>query len=730
MRLVCFEGHNSMKHTKEIQFGTHTLTLETGEIARQADGAVFASMGGTQVLVTVVGKKTGAENNHFFPLTVNYQEKTYAAGKIPGGYNKREGRPSEHETLVSRLIDRPLRPLFPEGFLNEIQVIATVMSLDPEISADIVAMIGASAALAISGIPFHGPIGAARVGYQDGIYLLNPGPAALKNSALDLVVAGTDDAILMVESEAHELSEDVMLGAVLFGHEMMSSVIQGIKDLAREVSKPEWNWVAGESCSTLAAKVDELARAVLTEAYAIKDKSKRYERLDEVRTSIVQTLKQEDPLLDESKIKDTISDLEKNLVRQRILDGEPRIDGRDQQTVRPIVIRTGLLNRAHGSALFTRGETQAIVTATLGSDRDAQMLDRLDGELRDRFMLHYNFPPYSVGETGMVGSPKRREIGHGRLARRSLAAVLPNASEFPYVLRVVSEITESNGSSSMATVCGASLALMDAGVPLKAPVAGVAMGLIKEGERFAVLTDILGDEDHLGDMDFKVAGTEKGITALQMDIKIKGITRAIMEQALEQARLGRQHILGVMHGSLSEHRVELSAHAPRIITMKVAEDKIRTVIGKGGATIKGLIESTGVSIDIDDTGLVQLFSPNLDALDEAQRQIKALVAEVEVGQTYRGKVNKIVDFGAFINLLPGKDGLLHISQICSDRAQKVESVLHEGQDIDVFVAGVDKQGRVKLEWKDKPVDTKNAQEPMPMVDTTETDAVIEEEPKA
>ena len=696
------------KIVKEIKFGEHTLVLETGEIARQADGAVFASMNGTQVLVTVVGKRDSAVKNSFFPLTVHYQEKTYAAGKIPGGFNKREGRPSEHETLTSRLIDRPIRPLFPKHFLNEVQVVATVMSLNPEVSADIIAMIGASAALAISGLPFQGPIGAARVGYKDGIYLLNPGPVALETSDLDLVVAGTQDAILMVESEASELSEDIMLGAVMFGHDAMKTVIHGINDLVKMAGKPSWDCPLLHVDVELQARVEALALEPMTSAYLLKDKTARYERLNQVREEIVaELLDEEQPSVTRDAILNFFSSLEKKTVRQRILDGEPRIDGRDRQTVRPITIRTGVLDRAHGSVLFTRGETQAIVAATLGNDRDAQLLDKLDGEIRDRFMLHYNFPPYSVGETGMMGSPKRREIGHGRLARRGLMAVLPTTTQFPYVLRVVSEITESNGSSSMATVCGASLALMDAGVPLKAPVAGVAMGLIKEHDAFAVLTDILGDEDHLGDMDFKVAGTEKGITALQMDIKITGITEEIMTEALQQALAGRLHILNVMNNALAEHRGELSAHAPRIVTMKVAEDKIRTIIGKGGVTIKGLIESTGVSIDIDDTGLIQLFSPNGDALEEAQRQIKVLIADVEPGQTYHGKVSKILDFGAFINLLPGKDGLLHISQICTDRNQKVEEVLKEGQDITVFVAGIDKQGRVKLEWTDKP-EPKNA----------------------
>ena len=690
------------KITKEIQFGEHLLVLETGEIARQADGAVFVSMAGTQVLVSVVGKKDGAEKNNFFPLMVVYQEKFYAAGKIPGGFNKREGRLSEEETLRSRLIDRPLRPLFPENFMNEVQIIATVMSLNPEVSADILAMIGASAALSISGIPFEGPIAGARVGYQDGIYLLNPGPTALQHSALDLVVAGTEDAILMVESEAQELSEEVMLGAVLFGHEMMKPVIRAIKELADEAGTPAWPSIEAPDEAELLERVKAVAQADVAQAYAIKDKQSRYQKLGEMRQAAFATMQSEHPDCLADRVTAQIDLLERNHVRQLILDGEPRIDGRDNQTVRPIAIRTHVLDRAHGSALFTRGETQAIVAATLGNDRSAQILDKLDGEVRDRFMLHYNFPPYSVGETGMIGSPKRREIGHGCLAKRGMKAVLPTAQEFPYVLRVVSEITESNGSSSMATVCGTSLALMDAGVPLKSPVAGVAMGLIKEGDRFAVLTDILGDEDHLGDMDFKVAGTWNGVTALQMDIKIKGITQEIMEKALDQALHGRRHILEVMSHALSEHRDELSLHAPRIITMKVAEDKIRTVIGKGGATIKGLIDSTGVSIDIDDSGTVQLFSPNLEALEEAQRQIKALVAEVEVGQTYHGKVSKIVDFGAFINLLPGKDGLLHISQICLDRSQKVEDVLQEGQDISVYVAGIDKQGRVKLEWKERP----------------------------
>lgn len=582
------------------------------------------------------------------------------------------------------------------------QVIATVLSLNPEVSPDIVAMIASSAALALSGVPFNGPIGAARVGYRDGIYLLNPSRKELEHSKLDLVVAGTKNAILMVESEAKELSEDIMRGAIMFGHEMMKNVIKGIEELAAQGGKARWDWSPREVDVNLQSRVSDMIKHEVEAAYLIKDKQERYQRLAELKDQTITALQAENEELNADVISNLFVELESATVRNRILDGEPRIDGRDCKTVRPIAIRTKLLERAHGSVLFTRGETQAIVVATLGNERDAQILDNITGETKDRFMLHYNFPPYSVGETGMIGSPKRREIGHGRLAKRAIMAVLPESNEFPYVLRVVSEITESNGSSSMATVCGTSLALMDAGVPLKAPVAGVAMGLIKEGDRYAVLTDILGDEDHLGDMDFKVAGTEHGITALQMDIKIQGITSEIMEQALDQALAGRMHILGVMNNALAEHREELSQHAPRITTMKVAEDKIRTIIGKGGATIKGLIDSTGVSIDIDDTGVVQLFSPDLQALEEAQKQIKSLIAEIEVGQTYQGKVSKIVDFGAFINLLPGKDGLLHISQICNDRAQKVDTVLQEGQEIEVFVAGIDKQGRVKLEWKDKP----------------------------
>ncbi len=696
------------KITKVIQFGEHQIKLETGEIARQADGAIFADMGGTQVLATVVAKKDEGQKNDFFPLSVHYQEKAYAAGKIPGGFNKREGRPSEEEVLISRLIDRPIRPLFPEDYCSEVQVVVTLLSINPEVSTEVVSMIATSAALAISGVPFLGPIGAAKVGYKDGLYLLNPSPKEIKNSELDLVVAGTKDAILMVESEAKELGEDVMLGAVMYGHSMMQSVIQGINEFALLAKKPDIKWSPAVIDQELKAVVEEVATPIFNAAYAIKDKMQRHEAVKQAYTSISAEMTFRLPEVDAAEYEKILESLEKNLVRQKVLSGEPRIDGRDTRTVRPINVRTGVLSRSHGSALFTRGETQALVTTTLGSERDAQLLDKLTGEERDKFMLHYNFPPYSVGETGQLGSPKRREIGHGRLARRALAAVLPKMDQFPYVLRVVSEITESCGSSSMATVCGSSLSLMDAGVPISAPVAGVAMGLIKENDEYVVLTDILGDEDHLGDMDFKVAGTEKGVTALQMDIKISGITEAIMHQALEQARDGRLHILSIMNHALDAHREELSPHAPRIVTFKVPEDKIRTIIGKGGATIKGIIESTGVSIDIDDSGTVQLFSPNLDSLQDAENQIKLLVAEVEVGKLYQGKVARIVDFGAFITVLPGKDGLLHISQICTDRSQKVTDVIQEGQELEVLVADIDKQGRVKLEWPARPVKEKSA----------------------
>ena len=687
------------KIIKEIQFGEHQLVLETGEIARQADSSVVVSMNGTRVLVTVVFKKEGGENNSFFPLTVNYQERFYAAGKIPGGFLKREGRPSDNEILTCRLIDRPIRPLFPEGFRNEVQVVATVMSLNPDVQPDILALIGTSAALTLSGVPFDGPVAAARVGYTDGIYSLNPSPSALQTSELDLVVSGTENAILMVESEAKELPEDVMLGAVLYGHEMMQSVIAAITEMATESGTVPFEWAPAPVVEGLHEAVAEAAKAGVSDAYLLRDKAERYAALKEIRKSTIESLVTEEIGFEESAVQGAVSKLEHDIVRDRVLQGEARIDGRDTQTVRPISIRTGLLERTHGSVLFTRGETQAIVVATLGNERDAKINDSIAGESKEKCMLHYNFPPYCVGETGMMIGPKRREVGHGNLARRAINAVLPEEKDCPYTIRLVSEITESNGSSSMATVCGSSLALMDAGVALKAPVAGVAMGLIKEGDKFAVLTDILGDEDHLGDMDFKVAGSAKGVTALQMDIKIDGITKEIMEQALEQAHAGRMHILGIMNSTLSEPRKELSDFAPQHSRMKVAVDKIRNVIGKGGATIKGITETTGVSVDIDDHGNVSLFSPNKQALLEAQKQIKTAVADVEVGVTYHGKVTKIVDFGAFINLLPGKDGLLHISQITKDRSQKVTEFLNEGDEIDVLVQDIDKQGRVKLVWQ-------------------------------
>ena len=624
----------------------------------------------------------------------------YAAGIIPGGFLKREGRPSDNETLISRLIDRPLRPLFPKDFYQEVQVIATVLSHDPEVSPDILALVGASAAIAISGLPFNGPLGAVRVGYQDGVYILNPNRKQLETSKLDLVVAGTRNAILMVESEAHELSEEIMLGSVMYGHEMMQGVINAIDEMAKQGGKAKWDWQASTHSDEIKQAIGAFAADRVNEAYNIMEKAERLESLSQIKTEVLQKFVTDAAdTLQQRKISETFEKIKKNVVRGRILDNKPRIDGRGKTSVRPITIRPTILPRVHGSALFTRGETQAIVAATLGNDRDSQILDSIYGENRDRFMLHYNFPPYSVGETGMVGSPKRREIGHGRLARRALEAVLPDATEFPYVLRVVSEITESNGSSSMATVCGASLALMDAGVPLKAPVAGVAMGLIKEGDRYAVLTDILGDEDHLGDMDFKVAGTDKGVTALQMDIKIDGITREIMETALQQALQGRLHILGVMNESLNKPREELSAYAPRIMVIKVPNDKVGDIIGKGGSTIRALTEECGVSIDIEDDGTVKVFSTDQASAEEAKRRILALTEEIEVGKIYEGKVSKIVDFGAFINILPGKDGLLHISQISHERIQNVSDVLEEGQMVKVKVLEMDRQGRVKLSMK-------------------------------
>ncbi len=685
---------------KEFQFGAHKVTMETGEVARQADGAVIIDIEGTTVLVTAVGRKEAQPGRDFFPLTINYQERVYAAGRIPGGFFRREGRPTEKDTLTSRLIDRPLRPLFPKGFLNEVQVVATVISLNKEIDPDIPALIGASAALAISGMPFNGPIGAARVGYKDGQYLLNPSRSELADSDLDLVVAGTENAVLMVESEADQLSEEVMLGAVLFGHEQMQVAIQTINELAEEVGNPSWDWAAPEKDASIAEKVAETCAADIMAAYSIADKMARQDRMSEIRTAVVEKLCGDDEgALPESEVRDAVSALEKRTVRSRILAGEPRIDGRDTRTVRPIQVRTTILERTHGSALFTRGETQAIVVATLGTERDSQIIDALEGEYRERFMLHYNFPPYCVGETGFMSGPKRREIGHGRLAKRGIQAVMPDAETFPYSIRVVSEITESNGSSSMASVCGTSLALMDAGVPIKAPVAGVAMGLIKDEGAFAVLTDILGDEDHLGDMDFKVAGTHEGITALQMDIKIQGITREIMEAALDQAKEGRLHILDEMSKNLDTHREEMSEHAPRILSIKINPDKIRDVIGKGGVTIRSITEETGATIDVSDDGIVKVFSVDRAAGEEAKKRIEMITADVEVGTIYDGKVARLMDFGAFVTILPGKDGLVHISQICEERVEKVSDKLSEGDKVKVKVLEVDKQGRIRLSMK-------------------------------
>lgn len=686
-----------------FQFGEHAVTLETGEIARQADGAVKVSMGDTVVLVTAVGKKEAAPNAAFFPLTVNYQERTYAGGKIPGGFFKREGRPGEKETLTCRLIDRPIRPLFPKGFYNEVQIVATVMSVDPEIDADIPAMIGASAALSLSGLPFDGPIGGCRVGYADGEYVLNPSATQLKSSDLNLVVAGTSEAVLMVESEAKELSEEIMLGAVLFGHEQVQAAIQAIDKLTDEASKPKWDWQAAAKDESLAQAVERVAKDDVTAAYQIADKQERGARLSEIKEAVVAELAVAEGEEGWSRdyVKGALGALEKTTVRSRILDGEPRIDGRDTRTVRQLDIKTGVLPRTHGSALFTRGETQALVVATLGTGRDAQMIDAVEGKYDDPFMLHYNFPPYSVGETGFMGSPKRREIGHGKLAKRAIMGVLPDLEkEFPYVMRIVSEVTESNGSSSMASVCGTSLALMDAGVPIKAPVAGVAMGLIKEGDKFAVLTDILGDEDHLGDMDFKVAGSNDGITALQMDIKIGGITREIMEVALGQAKEGRLHILGVMSEAIDKPRQEVSEWAPRIFTIKIDSDKIRDVIGKGGATIRSITEETGASIDIEDDGTIHVAAVDKSAADMAIKRIEDITRDIEAGQVYEGKVVRIVDFGAFVNLVPGRDGLVHISQIADHRVEKVSDELSEGQTVKVKVLEVDRQGRVRLSMKE------------------------------
>jgi polyribonucleotide nucleotidyltransferase len=688
------------KVTKTFQFGGSQVTLETGEMARQADGAVLVTMGETVVLVTAVARKEADPKKDFFPLTVNYIEKTYAAGRIPGGFFKREGRPTEKETLTSRLIDRPIRPLFPEAFLNEIQVVATVVSLNPEIDSDIPSMIGASAALALSGVPFQGPIAAAKVGYIDGQYVLNPTNAQLKTSQLDLVVAGTAEAVLMVESEANCLSEEVMLGAVVFGHDQMQVAINAINELKAEAGKPAWDWKAPAANVALEQAVKQQAEGDLAAAYRIIEKQARQTRVGEIKAAAVAALAPEGGAFTADQVKKEVGNLEYHLVRQRVTAGEPRIDGRDQKTVRPITIRTGVLPRTHGSALFTRGETQALVVTTLGTGRDAQIIDALSGERKEPFMLHYNFPPFSVGETGMMGSPKRREIGHGNLARRGIAAVMPDMTAFPYVLRVVSEILESNGSSSMASVCGTSLALMDAGVPIKAAVAGVAMGLVKEGDKFAVLTDILGDEDHLGDMDFKVAGTRTGVTALQMDIKINGITKEIMQQALAQARDGRLHILGEMDKVLSKPRENMSEWAPTIITMKIDPEKIREVIGKGGAVIRAITEETGTSIDIDNDGTVKIASVDGKAGREAKRRIDLITAEVEVGSIYEGRVARLMDFGAFVTILPGKDGLVHISQISDERVERVSDKLKEGDVIRVKVLEVDRQGRIRLSMRD------------------------------
>jgi polyribonucleotide nucleotidyltransferase len=688
------------KLTKTFQYGDQQVTLETGQIARQATGSVMVSMGDTKVMVTVVGQKEADAGRPFFPLTVNYQEKFYAAGRIPGGFFKREGRPTEKETLTCRLIDRPIRPLFPKGFMNEVQVVATVISMNPEVDSDVPAMLGASAALCLTGVPFAGPIGGARVGYIDGKYVLNPSATELKQSKLDLMVAGTAKAVLMVESSAHQLSEQVMLDAVIFGHEQMKIAIDNIKALAAEAGRPAWNWVAPVADPGVA---DAVARAVgdrISAAYRIQDKGERHAAIAGVKQDVIAAVATDAAgAPSAADVSEALGRLEKKIVRGRVLNGEPRIDGRDTRTVRPITIRTGVLPRTHGSALFTRGETQALVVTTLGTDRDAQIIDALTGEYRDRFMLHYNFPPYSVNETGFMGSPKRREIGHGRLARRGIEAVLPDMASFPYVLRVVSEITESNGSSSMASVCGTSLALMDAGVPILAPVAGVAMGLVKDGERYQVLTDILGDEDHLGDMDFKVAGSAGGITALQMDIKIDGITRDIMEKALSQAKDARLHILEAMNRVLPSHRQTMSDWAPTIITMKIDPEKIRDVIGKGGSVIRGITEETGATIDIDNDGTVKIASVNATAGRDAKSRIELITADVEVGSIYEGRVARLMDFGAFVTILPGRDGLVHISQISDERVERVGDKLREGDIVRVKVLEVDRQGRVRLSMR-------------------------------
>jgi polyribonucleotide nucleotidyltransferase len=690
---------------KTFKYGNHTVTLETGAIARQATAAVMVTMDDTAVLVTVVGVDNAADDRDFFPLTVNYQERSYAAGRIPGGYFKREGKPSEKETLTSRLIDRPLRPLFPKNFNCEVQVVATVMSMNPEIDSDIPAMLGAAAAVSLSGLPVTSHLAAARVGYVDGQYLLNPTKTQLEHSQLDMVVAGTENAVLMVESEAKELPEQVMLGAVMFAHREMQTAINAIKELVAEAGNEPWDWSAPQLDAGIQARVTELAKADLERAYQIKDKQERGDAVEEVRERVMESIATEVADKDNAATyirdaKNAFNKLESNVVRSRVLDGHPRIDGRDTKTVRPISIQVGVLPRTHGSALFTRGETQAIVVATLGTERDAQTIDALDGERKETFMLHYNFPPYSVGETGMVGSPKRREIGHGNLAKRGVSPVLPSQKEFNYVMRVVSEITESNGSSSMASVCGASLALMDAGVPIKSHVAGVAMGLVKEGDKYAVLTDILGDEDHLGDMDFKVAGTTEGVTALQMDIKIDGITESIMDQALAQARDGRMHILGIMNQCITGPRQEMSAYAPRILTVRIPADKIRDVIGKGGVTIRALTEETGTVIDITDDGIVKVAAADLAACEAAIARIESITADVVVGQIYEGPVTKLMDFGALVTILPGKQGLVHISQIAHERVAQVSDKLAEGQVVRVKVLEIDRQGRIRLSMKE------------------------------
>ncbi len=687
--------------TTTFSYGEHTVELEMGEIARQAHAAVKVDMGGTVVFVSVVGRKEAKPGQDFFPLTVNYQEKTYAAGKIPGGFFRREARPSEGETLLARLIDRPIRPLFPDGYMNEVQVIITVISLNPDILPDIPAMLGTSAALAASGIPFAGPIGAAQVGYKDGKYILNPDVSQLAESDLDLMVAGTEHAVLMVESEAKELSEEVMLGAVVFGHEHMQPAIAAIKEFAAEVGNETWEWTAAEKDTALAKSVADICEADLKDAFSTADKMERQDKVAAAKAKLMEALANgEENAPSDSDIGNAFKDLEKSIVRSRIIAGEPRIDGRDSTTVRGIESRVGVLPRTHGSALFTRGETQALVVTTLGTTRDAQIVDALQGSYKDAFMLHYNFPPYSVGETGRTGSPGRREIGHGRLAKRGVLAVMPDQESFPYTIRVVSEITESNGSSSMASVCGTSLSLMDAGVPIKAPVAGIAMGLVKEGEKFAVLTDILGDEDHLGDMDFKVAGTKDGINALQMDIKIDGITKEIMEIALEQAQTARLHILDEMNKVIDKSRDDISDFAPRYVTMKINPDKIREVIGKGGETIRGITEQTGAQVDIDDTGAIKISAVDGAAANAAKKIIEDITAEAEVGTIYNGKVAKIMEFGAFVTILPGKDGLVHISQISNERVEKVSDHLKEGDEVRVKLLEIDRQGRMRLSMKE------------------------------